>query len=367
MSKPRICLIYTGGTIGMIETPDGLRPPEDASDFLKIAPELEEFVEIDFVELLNKDSSDMNPSDWKMMATAVYERRNDGYKGFVIAHGTDTMHFSSSALAFALGRNLNFPVVFTGAQTTPKVWYGDARINLARACRVALEDIAEVVISFGDFVFRGCRAQKKHEKKFDAFESPAFPPLAYIMETIDIQPITKKVKKDGRGEIEFQPNFEKGILQVSLIPGLEPELLRPSIKLDECQGVVLQSFGAGNVPNEPRYSFVPIIKEMIEQKDKPTIITSQFPGGSTIDSPYELGRKAVQAGAIPTGNMTYAAATAKFRWVLALVNKKIEKEEIAPSNKIKLIRELMTENIIGEVGPVVELKTLDSHLQNILK
>ncbi|MBI4707183.1 MAG: asparaginase [Candidatus Omnitrophica bacterium] len=217
--KPRICLIYTGGTIGMVETSDGLRPPEKPSDFLKIAPELEEFVEIDFVPLLNKDSTNMNPSDWEKMARAVHERRNDRYEGFVIAHGTDTMHFSASALAFALGRNLNFPVVFTGAQTIPKVLHGDARINLVRACRVALESLAEVVISFGDFVFRGCRAQKKDERKFDAFESPAFPPLAYITETIDLQrPIPREKKDDGRKEIEFRPHFEKGILQVALIP-----------------------------------------------------------------------------------------------------------------------------------------------------
>jgi L-asparaginase len=285
------------------------------------------------------------------MACAVYERRNDGYKGFVIAHGTDTMHFSASALAFAFGRNLNFPIVFTGAQTTPRVVHGDARINLVRACRVALEPIAEVVISFGDFVFRGCRAQKKHEKRFDAFESPAFPPLAYITETIDMQPIARERRDNGRGEIEFLPHFEKGILQITLIPGLEPDLLRPAIESDKCQGVILQSFGAGNVPNAPSYSFIPIIREMVE-KDKPVIITSQFPGGSALDSPYILGRIAVEAGAIPTGNMTYAAAAAKFRWVLAKVREEIEEKKIASSDKIDQVRRLMTENIIGEVGPV---------------
>ncbi|MDI6735966.1 MAG: asparaginase [bacterium] len=351
--KPRICLIYTGGTIGMIETPDGLRPPEDPSDFLKIAPELKELVEIDFVPLLNKDSTNMNPSDWEKMAQAVYERLNNEYKGFVIAHGTDTMHFSASALAFAFGKNLNFPVVFTGAQTTPRVLHGDARVNLVRACRVALEPLAEVVISFGDFVFRGCRAQKKDEKKFDAFESPAFPPLAYITETIDIQPIARKRKDDGRDKIKikFRPHFEKGILQVALIPGLEPELLRPAIESDNCQGVILQSFGAGNVPDEAEYSFIPIITELAE-KEKPTIITSQFPAGSTLDSPYAPGKAAVEAGAIPTGNMTYAAAAAKFRWVLARVEEEIEKGKSTPEEKIDRIKELMTENIIGEVGGV---------------
>jgi L-asparaginase/Glu-tRNA(Gln) amidotransferase subunit D len=110
---------------------------------------------------MNKDSTNMNPGDWEDIAEAVYRRRNAGYRGFVIAHGTDTMHFSASAVAFALGKNLNFPVVFTGAQTAPDIPHGDARVSLLRAFKVALTDLAEVVICFGDFVFRGCRAQKK--------------------------------------------------------------------------------------------------------------------------------------------------------------------------------------------------------------
>lgn len=128
-------------------------------------------------------------------------------------------------------------------------------------------------------------------------------------------------------------------------------MLCSAIESDNCRGVILQSFGAGNVPDEAKYSFLPMIKEMVK-KEKPTIITSQFPAGSTLDSPYAPGKAAVDAGAIPTGNMTYAAATAKFRWVLALVKEKIEKGKISPSDKIERIRKLMTENIIGEVGGV---------------
>jgi L-asparaginase/Glu-tRNA(Gln) amidotransferase subunit D len=181
-TKPRICLIYTGGTIGMIKDGDTLRPPDHAEDFLRLAPELDHIASIKFVALMNKDSSNMNPADWTLIANAVYERRNDGYDGFVIAHGTDTMHFSASAVALALGNQLSFPVVFTGAQTIPEVPHGDARVNLLRACKVATTDIAEVVIAFGEYVFRGCRAQKKDERRFDAFESPAEFPLATITE-----------------------------------------------------------------------------------------------------------------------------------------------------------------------------------------
>jgi len=191
-SLPKICLIYTGGTIGMIreELPDGssvLRPPENPKEFLhdlKAEEEVRQIAEIEFVQLMSKDSTNIVPSDWTAMAQAIYERRNKGYTGFVVAHGTDTMHFSSSALAFAFGKHLNFPIVFTGAQTTPKVAHGDARVNLLRALKVACEDIAEVVVSFGEYIFRGCRVQKKDEKRFDAFDSPAEFPLGYITEDI---------------------------------------------------------------------------------------------------------------------------------------------------------------------------------------
>ncbi len=120
ITDKKICLIYTGGTIGMHRDVNGvLRPPENPEDFLHLAPELDTS-EFDFVPLLNKDSTNMIPADWTAIAEAIYERRKEGYIGFVVAHGTDTMHFSASAVALALGSNLNFPVVFTGAQTAQR-------------------------------------------------------------------------------------------------------------------------------------------------------------------------------------------------------------------------------------------------------
>lgn len=317
-----------------------LHPPEDPSSFLSIAPELKED-EFDFVPLMNKDSTNMVPDDWTQIAKAIYNRRNDGYKGFVIAHGTDTMHFSSSAVAFALGRNLNFPVVFTGAQTIPDVQHGDARVNLLRAFKVAEEDIAEVVISFGDYVFRGCRAQKKDERRFDAFESPAYFPLANITEEIIVGNLAFR-RDEKKDDIVFIPYYSTGICQVSLIPGLEPKLLRTLLYDDECKGIVLQSFGAGNVPNEGLYSWTGFIDEA-KTRNKPVLITSQFPANATLHTAYEPGRAAVDAGAIPTGNMTSACATAKFRWVIAQVEEMIDKKK-----KLEKIKEMMNTDYVGE-------------------
>ena len=344
LKKSKICLIYTGGTIGMHRDDNGiLRPPTNVKSFLKIAPELNELAKFDFIELMNKDSTNMNPSDWTKIANEIYANRNKNYDGFVIAHGTDTMHFSASAVALALGKNLNFPVVFTGAQTAPDVRHGDARVNLLRAFKVAAANIAEVVICFGDYVFRGCRAQKKDERRFDAFDSPAFFPLAYVTEDIIIGNLASKRKKDKK-DIELKSEFATGIFQVSLIPGLEPELLSGFISNDKCHGIILQSFGAGNVPNLDSYSLTGFIKESTAC-GKPVLIASQFPANATLHTAYEPGREAINAGAIPTGNMTSACAMAKFRWVLAQVDEK----SFRGKKRLGKIRKMMNKAYIGEL------------------
>jgi len=347
-NESKICLIYTGGTIGMQRDSGGiLSPPEDANSFLNVAPELKELADFDYVPLMNKDSTNMNQGDWTTISDtihAIYQERK--YDGFVVAHGTDTMHFSASAVALALGANINFPVVFTGAQTAPDVQHGDARINLLRAFKVAASDIAEVVISFGDYVFRGCRAQKKDERKFDAFESPAFFPLAYITENILVSSSAKR-RKDSNGLIECKSKFAKGIFQVALIPGLEPELMKGLIDDPACKGIILHSFGAGNVPNEFPYSLTDFIRHST-QNGTPVLIASQFPANATLHTAYEPGREAIKAGAIPTGNMTSACATAKFRWVLA----QVDELDLNRKKRQEKITEMMNKSYIGELDEV---------------
>lgn len=339
----KVCLIYTGGTIGMVRDRRGeLRPPAHPEDFLRVAPELESIVEFDFVPLMNKDSTNMNHHDWSVIAAAVHSRAKLGYRGFVIAHGTDTMHFTASALAFALGSDLPCPVVLTGSQTIPEVHHGDARINLVRACRVALEDLGEVVISFGDYVFRGCRAQKKDEARFDAFESPAEFPLGFITEEIKLNPGAKG-RNSSRRLAPFRGQFSGGILQVSLIPGLRPDLAIPAIESDACQAVILQSFGAGNVPDDGEYSFLSLIKRCVDW-DKPVIVTSQFPARPTLHTSYAPGRRAVEVGAIPTSNMTASCATVKLRWALAHTKN--------GKDRSSQIRRVMSKVYVGEMDPI---------------
>ena len=348
---PKVCLIYTGGTIAMRKSPDGtLSPLQDPSDFLSMAPELGDIAEVDFVPLLNKDSTNITPNDWATIAHAVHSRWNKGYDGFVIAHGTDTMHFSASAVALALGTPpLPAPVVFTGSQTIPAVRHGDARVNLVRACKVATEDIAEVLIVFGEYIFRGCRAQKKDGRRFDAFESPSQPPLGYVTEHVLINPMAKRRAGNDSIPRTVEARFESGIMQVSLIPGLEAEWVELLITgLRPCRGLILQSFGAGNVPNQPPFALTGVI-EKATSKGIPVIITSQFPAHSTIGSPYAPGKAAVEAGAIPTGNMTSACAGTKFRWVLAKARCEMDNRNDPSASLIDRVRDLMGQVFIEEM------------------
>jgi len=348
----KICVVYTGGTIGMVEeiSQSGAvtrKPPQDPTSFSKTAPEIFTIADIEFEFLLNKDSTDMNPEDWTAIACSIYEKR-ESYDGFVVIHGTDTMHFTASALAFAFGKNLNFPIVFTGAQTTANVLHGDAKTNFIRAVFVATQNVAEVVICFGNYVFRGCRAQKKDERLLDAFHSPACMPLADIGESIRYSGGAKLVKAEGRGEIRFRPKFELGLLQISLIPGLLPQTLIRLLEYESIGAVILQSFGAGNVPMSGEFSFEKFINEA-RDRDIPVVIASQFPANSTLHSIYQPGKGAVSAGAIPTGNMTNAAATAKLRWVLARVNDELKRKSHVSGQKLHLVKEYMSTIEVNEM------------------
>ncbi|HWF54638.1 MAG TPA: asparaginase [Solirubrobacteraceae bacterium] len=347
MSLPHICLIYTGGTIGMVREGGVLRPPADPSAFLEIAPELSQVADITFVPLMNKDSANISPQDWTTIAEAIHERMGTGFDGFVVAHGTDTMQFTASAVAFAFGPELSVPIVFTGSQSEASNLHGDARMNLVRAALVASGSIAEVVIVFGDYVFRAVRSQKRDRRRFAAFESPAYAPLAEIADEIIVHP-DARVRRPGAPVPELRADFSADVVQVTLIPGLHADSVLPLLTVDSTRGVILQSYGAGNVPDAGRYSLVPFIEAAVAT-DVPVILTSQFPANSTLHSPYATGVHARRAGAIATGNMTNSAACVKFRWILAELAREAEDGAMTASDKLEQVRARMTSPYVGEL------------------
>ena len=180
----KICLIYTGGTIGMRQNLSGKLAPVDFEELRKNIPALRLLpIELEVKTMGHPlDSSEMHPSVWADLATEIYGL-HDLYDGFVLLHGTDTMAFTASALSFML-RGLKKPVIITGSQLPVGVLRTDAVENLLSALEfAAMEEagdpvIQEVCIYFEYKLYRGNRSYKRSSNEFDAFSSPNFPPLA---------------------------------------------------------------------------------------------------------------------------------------------------------------------------------------------
>ncbi len=372
------------------ENPVRVRPPKDLEEWRQHFPELAGVGDVELASIFNLDSINVHPMNWAQLAVAIYRRRRDGFDGFVVAHGTDTMAFTASAVAFALGEHLSFPVVFTGAQTTAQVLYGDARTNLARAMAVALQPIPEVVICFADRVFRATRTHKRAELSFDAFESPAYPPIAHITEFIQVQhELVRKPPNQGH-DIELRATFATGILHIVQVPGLEPDLFvrtLPSGHLcstcgwpashgahycascgralgpaaaatrhsqpatdspPELRGIVIQTPGAGNVSTVEPYSFLPLIARAV-RGGIPVLIVGQFPAQRATLSQYTPATAPIELGAIWAGDMTMPAAVVKFRWALARVDAELAEGLIRADQRMERVRQIVQTPVVGEL------------------
>lgn len=328
--KPRIAILFAGGTIGMVEDPSTgfLRPVRDTSSILELFPGLRKKISPSFFPLFNIDSSNMTPNHWQIIANKINELY-DQFDGFVVLQGTDTMAFTASALSFAL-RDLSKPVIFTGSIVPLSELGADARNNFIYACLVAAMDIAEVCILFGYKIIRGCRAKKNHESFVDVFHSPNFPLLGEIERPIQLHEWRKKRRKRG---LKFHAHFESNIRLIKMFPGLNPISLDRMVE-GGAKGLIIEGFGPGNLPFMDN-SIFPTIEKAIKN-NIPVIITSQMENGVTNLHAYEAGYKALQIGAVGAGDMTIEATVTKLMWILS------------KTNELPKIKSLMEEDIAGE-------------------
>ena len=186
VSLKRIHLVHTGGTLGMATVAGTLQPGPFLAQLLEDVPELRRVAAVDVEILMNLDSTEMGPAHWDLMATSLAARMAS-YDGFVVIHGTDTMAYTAAALSFAL-RGLAKPVVLTGSQRPLKAIPSDGRGNLVAAVDLACRDVPEVCVFFGRQLLRGNRARKVSAERYDAFESPNYPPLGRIGLDVDLHP-----------------------------------------------------------------------------------------------------------------------------------------------------------------------------------
>jgi len=342
MKNRKVLILGFGGTIAMIPDSFGvLKPAKSVEEILTIVPTIKEMADVSFHELENLDSTNINPSHWTKLAIYI-EKIHDKFNAIIITHGTDTMTYTASALALALGRGLKIPIVFTGSQL-PLVAYGtDAKFNLENSMKTVLkacdEEIAEVMVVFSDRVLRASRSIKISEAKFPAFDSPAFPHLASI-DAVGIHFIPNALKVDKESVLQVKPNFQRGILAVELSPGLEPDILLETISSQKCRGVLLKSFGAGNVPTEGEYSLLPVISMAVDKLKLPVLISTKFVSGNTHMDIYEVGKLALDAGAIPTGDLTDVMAQVKLMWALAQGHQTLNE-----------LKKTINTNFVGEIS-----------------
>ncbi len=333
-------MIHTGGTLVMRHREgDGALTAEGVTrDLLLELPVLKQIAEIRTKLLFELDSSDMQPEHWIALGRVVHQALAQ-YDGIVIVHGTDTMAYTASALAFLLP-GLDRPVVLTGAQQPLSAIRSDARSNLVDACQVATLAVPEVGVVFHSTLFRGCRAMKMDAWGMDAFGSPSCPPLAELGLGVHVGPHVLA----ARPVLPFDDRIEPRVLAVRTFPGLDPRLLHGALA-SGVRGVVIEAFGAGNVPRLER-SLIPVI-EAARGLDVPVVIVSQCPRGAVDLTAYEGGAAAQGAGAIGAGDMTAEAALTKL--MITLGRSPAAGLASPGSGRVQAARDAFATAVVGEM------------------
>lgn len=335
----KILLIYTGGTIGMINDPgSGVLKP---FDFMHIKEEIPELKRLDckietksFKEPI--DSSNMTPDTWVKLVKIIEENYSD-FDGFVVLHGTDTMAFTASAVSYMI-ENLKKPVVFTGSQLPIGIIRTDGKENLITAIEIASTYVGdkplvpEVSVYFEYKLFRGNRTTKLSANHFNAFESFNYPDLAEAGITIDYN--YDDILPYPEGETVFRYGIENDIFILKLYPGISKKLVHHFFNAPEIKGVVLETFGAGNATS---YSW--FLDELKEAISKGVIIVNvtQCKMGSVDQSKYETGKGLADIGLISGRDMTSEAAITKLMYLLGNYDENSD------------IKSLFEQNLAGEI------------------
>ena len=307
MDKKKICLIATGGTIASVETPEGMKPLLDGKELLAKVPELESLGVIDIVELMQLDSTNIQPKDWIQMAQAIEERYAD-YDGFIITHGTDTMAHSAAALYYML-ENLQKPVIFTGSQLSLVEEGSDAPANLLLAMYGAVSSVPGVYLAFHNKLMQGNAAKKLCTENFDGFYSINVPDVA-VLEDGKIKWNISSDFIELEKELKINTAIDTHVAVFEVFPGFNTDIIRMAVD-SGCKGIVLKGYGAGNVPSEESgNSFLPAIDYAVEKGVKVVLTTQCIYDGTDLER-YEVGASALRHGVISGGDLTVEAILAK--------------------------------------------------------
>lgn len=340
---PKVTIISTGGTIASrVDYRTGaVQPALTAEDLTSVVPELSSLADIDTHILYSEYSENLTPTHWKGMAEEVAKRIGNSTDGVVISHGTDTMHYTSAALSFAL-QNLPVPVLIVGAQRSSDRPSSDAASNLTGAAGLAAQaNMAAVgLVMHQDLsdryivAHRGTRVRKCHTSRRDTFKSINSQPLArYDLLTRQVEILNGVPERQRTRQLELKAHFDHHAYLLKFYPGFNPALIDAAVDAG-ARGIVLEGTGLGHVSKQCQE---PVRKAL--KKDVPVFMTSQTIWGRVDMSVYNNGRDLLNLGVTPLEDMLPETALVKLSWVLG---------QTKASEKI---RTLMTTPIAGEITP----------------
>ena len=252
---PDISIISTGGTVAsIIDYQTGaVHPAFTADDLRRANPELLDIANIRGKAIFNILSENMRPEYWVEAANAIAKEIEDGAQGVVVAHGTDTMHYTAAALSFILKTPV--PVILTGAQRSSDRPSSDAHLNLISSVIAAKSDIAEVMVcmhaSIDDrscHLHRGTKVRKMHTSRRDTFKSINTTPIAEIKDG-KIKILREDYRKRDLVELEVRDKIEPKVALIKTYPGINPEILEYYIDKDY-KGIVIEGTGLGHCPED---------------------------------------------------------------------------------------------------------------------
>ncbi|GAU09953.1 asparaginase [Desulfoplanes formicivorans] len=306
----RVYIAYTGGTIGMRRTREGYAPaPGYLKSLLAGFPELGNRVmpvyDIhEYDPLL--DSSNMGPEHWLLIARDILAHYDD-YDGFIVLHGTDTMAYSASALAFML-QGIDKPVILTGSQIPLCEVRSDGRDNLITAMMIiAQHPVPEVCLYFGNRLLRGCRSVKVNGSGLQAFDSPNFPPLGTV--GIKIRINHELVRRPGCGKPELAATLESArVGALRFFPGISIDMITAMLEAP-LQGLVMETYGMGNGPSKNR-SFMKALEDAVS-RGMVIVNCTQCLQGMVDQGGYATGHALDRAGLVSGFDLTAEAALTK--------------------------------------------------------
>lgn len=312
MTVKRILMLATGGTIASKDGGEGLRPAITSQEILSCVPAVGELCQVEAVQLMNLDSTNVGPSHWLEMAAAI-QARYDNYDGFVLTHGTDTMAYTAAALSYLI-QDSPKPIVITGSQKSIALDDTDARTNLYDSFLYAADrDSHDVSLVFDGKVILGTRARKERTKSYNAFSSVDFPEAAVIRDGKLIRYLAPRQYAYGALPV-FYDALEDRVLLLTLIPGMGAQAL--DRLMDSYQAVICQSFGVGGLPGGESGELARAMGEWLD-RGKTIVMMTQVPYEGSDMSVYQVGQRVKEKYQLMEAyNMTMEAAATKLMWVL---------------------------------------------------